>query len=171
MIKYLVSDLLKALRWLPLGVLFTVVFLLATRIVKPGRERKKFISDEIFTAVFAAYLFVVLCITFWSRESGSNRGFDMRVGSTWGINARNNAYVLENILLFVPLGFLTAQVFKVLKNIFYCTLAGFLFSFFIEVIQLLTGRGYFQIDDIITNSLGMFLGGLLFCVMHRIFKN
>ena len=85
----------------------------------------------------------------------------MRLGSTWGINARNNAFVLENILLFLPLGMLAPRVVPLFRNVFYGTLAGFLISFFIEVIQLVTGRGFFQIDDILTNTLGMFAGCLL----------
>jgi glycopeptide antibiotics resistance protein len=39
-----------------------------------------------------------------------------------------------------------------------CIGAGFLFSMAIEVSQLLTKRGYFQTDDILTNVLGSIIG-------------
>ena len=30
---------------------------------------------------------------------------DLELFSTWGINDRNNAFVVENVLLFIPYGF------------------------------------------------------------------
>ena len=169
MTKYLISDLTKALQWLPLGILFALIFCFVVRLlVRQGNLQKKTKADGIFTALFFAYLFVILCITYFSRESGSSSGFDMRLGSTWGINDRNNAFVLENILLFLPLGMLAPRVYPLYRNLFYCTLAGFLLSTFIEVIQVLTGRGFFQIDDILTNTLGMCLGGLINLVVRGV---
>ena len=162
MTDYLISDLLKALQWLPFGILFAFFSAFVFTLLKRrGKLQGKTAADVFFLTLFLAYFFVILCITFLSRESGSRSGFDMRLGSTWGINARNNAFVLENILLFLPLGMLAPRVFPLFRSLFYGTLAGFLISFFIEVIQLLTGRGFFQIDDILTNTLGMFAGCLI----------
>ena len=51
------------------------------------------------------YVAVLLAITYFSRESGSRSGMmDLELFSTWGINNRNNAYVVENVLLFIPYG-------------------------------------------------------------------
>ena len=36
--------------------------------------------------------------------------------------------------------------------------------------QLVTGRGYFQIDDILTNTLGALFGGILFWLVRLIGK-
>ena len=49
---------------------------------------------------------ILLVITYFSRESGSRTGMmDLELFSTWGINDRNNAFVVENVLLFIPYGF------------------------------------------------------------------
>ena len=65
-----------------------------------GKERK-----PVLPSAFAyGYMVLILVITLLSREDGSHLGLDLTIGSTWGINARNNAYVLENVLLFVPFG-------------------------------------------------------------------
>ncbi|WP_416388616.1 VanZ family protein [Enterocloster clostridioformis] len=39
---------------------------------------------------------------------------------------------------------------------------GFCLSCIIEMIQLITERGHFQIDDIVTNTLGTLIGALIF---------
>lgn len=100
---------------------------------------------------------------FFSRESGSrHKGLDLEFLSTWGINDRNNAFVIENILLFIPFGVLCPMTFRGLRKFWRCLLVGMLTSLFVESLQLLTGRGYFQIDDILTNVLGAVAGYLLY---------
>ena len=100
-----------------------------------------------------------------SRESGNSKGFDLELFSTWGINDRNNAYVIENIMLFVPYGFLGSWAFEKMGNFFRCLALGALTSLYIESLQLVTGRGFFQIDDILTNTLGAVIG----CLVYRLF--
>ena len=51
---------------------------------------------------FSLYLMIILVITFFSREDGSRIGMDLELFSTWGTNARNHSYVVENVLLFIP---------------------------------------------------------------------
>lgn len=60
-----------------------------------------------------------------------------------------------NILIFVPLGFLL-YVWK--KKIFFAVQFCLYTSLLIEVIQFVTRRGYFDIDDIILNAVGGLLG-------------
>ena len=43
-----------------------------------------------------------------------------------------------------------------------CTFIGALTSLTVECLQLITQRGYFQIDDILTNTLGSVIGWLVF---------
>lgn len=117
---------------------------------------------------FVMYVVIMLFITFLSREDGSRIGIDLQLLSTWGINQRNNAFVIENILLFIPYGFLCACVFKCARKMIPCVFIGMLTSFAIEWIQLITQRGYFQIDDILTNTLGALFGFLLYRLLKCI---
>ena len=67
-----------------------------------------------------------------------------------------------NVLLFVPLGMLLPIVkesFGSLKKVF---ISGFLFSLSIEVTQILTKRGWFDVDDVINNTLGAVIGVILY---------
>ena len=163
MLKYIYRDLISAMGYLPyglaLGIPLSAALVLITFFVLRRRERQALIS----MTAFGLYLAILLVITFLSRESGSNPGaMDLELFSTWGINDRNNAYVVENVLLFIPYGFLCSCAFAKLRNFFSCMLFGALTSMAVEFLQLVTARGYFQIDDILTNILGTVVGYLLF---------
>ncbi|MBO4819381.1 MAG: VanZ family protein [Firmicutes bacterium] len=72
--------------------------------------------------------------------------------------------VYLNIMLFIPMGYLLPYMFKWFRSkIRIKTLiASFLISLAVENIQLITKRGFYDMDDLFTNTLGGFLGGLLF---------
>ena len=165
MLKYIYRDLVSATEYLPyglaLGIPLSAVLVLFTRFTCKKRERQPVLP----VIVFGLYMAIMLVITFLSRESGSRPGtMDLELFSTWGINTRNNAYVVENVLLFIPYGFLCSWAFEPLRNFFRCFLFGALTSMSVEFLQLVTARGYFQIDDILTNILGTVVGYLLFWV-------
>lgn len=58
------------------------------------------------------YIVVVLMTVFFSRELGSREGIDMRILGTWGITMQDHAWVIENVLLFIPLGLLLPFGFR-----------------------------------------------------------
>lgn len=166
MMKYIYRDLVTAFGYLPyglaLGIPLSAALVLIAFFCLGKRGRQTFIP----LIAFGLYLAILLVITFLSRESGSRTGVvDLELFSTWGINARNNAYVVENVLLFIPYGFLSSCAFVKLRNFFSCMFLGALTSMAVEYLQLVTARGYFQIDDILTNILGTAVGYLLFLLL------
>lgn len=167
MAKYIINDLRGTFHYLPYGLILGILVMLVLNIVNSAREQKgKSTVPMLSYGAFFMYVAIILCITFLSRESGSRDGIDLDLFSTWGINVRNNAYVIENVLLFIPFGFVCPWAFKVFENFFVCTLFGAAASTAIECLQLLTKRGYFQIDDILTNTLGMAIGCILFWIFR-----
>ncbi len=99
--KYIIRDLNGAIQYLPYGVMAGAVMGLILNAMNARRERK---GKEAFPMaglmVFSLYLMIILVITFFSREDGSrNRAMDLELFSTWGINTRNNAFVVENVSL------------------------------------------------------------------------
>ena len=52
----------------------------------------------------------------------------------------------------------------------FTVLLGFIISVGIETVQLLTERGYCQLDDIVMNTLGSLVGYMIFLVIDRIFR-
>lgn len=170
MFKYVIQDLYGILKMVPYGViigcLLYIVILLCNKRNADGNKRKYSLGEFLF-CVYAA---VVIVITFLSREAGTGGKLDLQIGSSLGINVRNNAYVVENILLFLPYGFLLGVVWKKGRGFLNHLSAGFLTSLFIEVLQLVSGRGIFQADDIITNTVGSIIGYIIYYLLIGIRK-
>ena len=104
------------------------------------------------------YPFMVISITFLSREPGSRSGTDLLLFSTFSRNPYGNRYPIENILLLIPFGWLLPLLWRPCRRLRWCLGAGILFSVVIEVSQYITKRGFLQVDDIMTNALGTMIG-------------
>lgn len=169
MLKYIYRDLMSMVRHLPyclvLGIPVAVLLVGAVNLVR--RHGKKEPAEKMPVAAFGIYLSVMLVITFLSRESGHRKGLDLELFSTWGINDRNNAFVVENVLLFIPYGFFGGWAFERMRRFFGCFVISAFTSLCIESLQFVTGRGFFQIDDILTNTLGGIIGFLVFWLVSR----
>lgn len=160
---------MHSLKYLPFGILAGLVCLAALLALNAERKRRQEESLPVVTwTLFFTYLATLLMITFWSRESGIQNGLDLELFSTWGINRRNNAYVVENVLLFVPYGILCPLAFRCMGKFRRCLMVGAFTSVAIELLQLITGRGFFQIDDILTNIAGTVVGYLFYLVFRRV---
>lgn len=173
MIDYIDADILQALEYLPYGLAvgLPVAALVVWIINRRRRKQQKPEVSWVPVTAFCVYLAVLFTITFLSREHGSrSEVLDMELFSTWGINDRNNALVVENALLFLPFGILCCWNSSKEKKLLRCTLFGAVTSLGIETMQLVTGRGYFQIDDILTNTLGALIGALLFVCISFLLK-
>ena len=71
-----------------------------------------------------------------------------------------------NCLLLLPFG-VCCMHFSKRKSILLTTLFALLFCLVIEVIQLHTFWGFFSFDDLFTNTLGGFLGAILYRIIYR----
>ncbi len=163
--QYVYKDIVSMAQYLPWGVVTGILL----GILFHGLFQRKQ-KGMAAIMIFFIYTAVVLMITLFSRESGSSNTVELELFSTWGINARNNAYVVENILLFIPYGFLCSVAFVSTRRFFANTAVCALTSLGIEVLQLATGRGCFQSDDILTNVFGGIIGFVLFLLCCLIKK-
>jgi len=78
--------------------------------------------------------------------------------------------LVGNVLGFIPFGFLLPLLNEQLRKIWMIVLWAGGFSFIIELIQKITGVGCFDVDDIFLNTLGGFLGYLLWYSIRQIRK-
>lgn len=171
MLEYLIKDMLETLQYIPDLVVAAFAVMLVVLVVNLFRKMGGKAPWPLISSTFLyTYIIAIVFITFLSRESGTRQGFDLEIGSTWVINDRNKAYVIENVLLFVPFGFLAVLRIPAMRNFFTCVVWGILFSWGIECMQLITQRGFFQIDDILTNGMGTVIGLILYTLTHRIMK-
>ena len=108
-------------------------------------------SQKIITVL---YIFVILWLTLFSRETGTVR---IVKGLFWEVQNHLWNFIVLNILMFVPLGFLLRSVTDTWKSITY----GFLLSILIELTQYWLCLGSCELDDVLNNTLGCGLGILL----------
>lgn len=76
--------------------------------------------------------------------------------------------LLGNIVCFMPFGFVLPILSNRQRNIFKVTVLGFLCSVTIELIQLVSKLGSCDVDDVILNTSGAFLGYIIFCICIKV---
>lgn len=79
--------------------------------------------------------------------------------------------IFGNILAFAPFGFVLPIISRSNRKLLNITLLSLEFSLTVELIQLIFRVGIFDVDDILLNTIGGFLGGLCFIICHRILKS
>jgi glycopeptide antibiotics resistance protein len=76
--------------------------------------------------------------------------------------------VYGNILAFMPLGFFLPALCGMRKKGGLVVLCCFMFSLSVEVIQLVSKLGCFDVDDLFLNTCGGLLGYLVYLACHRL---
>lgn len=74
--------------------------------------------------------------------------------------------ILLNIIVFVPIGFLLGLTIK--KPALMVMLMGVIISVSIEILQFLLNKGFAEVDDIILNTLGCYIGFLFYKVASKL---
>ena len=144
---------------------------------------------KISTVPFWRFLFLLYCaVLLWllfGRSNGWHTGIPYTTQLQQNTNLipfltiQNYRYVLHhsdstymlwhcfinlagNVLLFVPIGWMLPKLWKWFRRFFrfFITCLGIIFL--VEILQLFTLLGRFDIDDIILNLTGMILGFLLY---------
>lgn len=159
--------------FLALGVLALLVLSLGYVLVKKflckGKKVCRF-STIIFTAIFLAYLFVVLAITLLSRSSGMNYSGRQVIPlfysykSAWYSSPDEWWNIIANILMFVPFGCLLPMCIPWFQTFIKTYLAGFIFTVGIEALQYNMDCGVCEMDDVFGNLLGVMIGYGIFVV-------
>lgn len=79
--------------------------------------------------------------------------------------------IIGNIVAFIPFGFFR-PIIGIRKHSLLRTVSqGFAFSSILEFLQILTLVGSFDVDDIFLNTVGCFLGYILFLIFYNKHKN
>lgn len=72
--------------------------------------------------------------------------------------------LVGNVLLFIPAGWLLPTIFKPFRGYFKFFLLCTLLILAVELVQLLTLLGYFDIDDVILNLFGLSVGYIFYAL-------
>lgn len=159
----IIFDFRQPVSYLLPAIVLAVVGVLAYKICK--REKARIRLSSVLLII---YMEVLMQTAFFSREPGSRNQIDLNLFGTWGQTAVAHAYFIENIIMFVPFGILVPLVFSRMQKVRFCVLTGFLFSCVIELSQLVTQRGYCQLDDVVTNTLGTLVGWMIWKIWNKL---
>ena len=145
------------------------VILLVYNLIRKFRKQKKVMIPTgrlLLCAVFIIYLVVVVGATMLRYRMHS---FSGGIGEIYPLfysykeawnhfSAREWRNIILNIMMFVPFGFLLPLVSKKFQVFWKTYLAGFLFTFLIEMTQLLFNLGICELDDFMNNTVGAMIG-------------
>lgn len=159
MLQFIVEDIIDAAQYLPIGagIGLVVCIMMYSYNHLTGRKNGSYLSMFLLSV----YVVVLSYLVFFNREPGSRDEVTLELFGTVGNGLRGDSYVLENVFVFVPFGFLLPLVWKRMQSFGWCVSFGCLCSVGIEVLQYVTKRGYSQLDDVVMNTLGTLLGWVL----------
>lgn len=155
-ISQLVRQIMETI---PLGILMGMIVLLIMK-----RLNKK---NKLTVAILAMYLSMIIQGTILFRPIGQINEIVLKPFPIVGGARYMMLYAIANALAFIPLGTLLPFVWNRAKNVIVCVLTGFFMSLFIETMQLILCCGVVQTEDLIMNTLGTYIGYIL----YRIIKN
>jgi glycopeptide antibiotics resistance protein len=137
---------------------------LITRLVTKNNKRALLVS------MFSVYDYLVIAITLLSRMSNSRkRVMSLIPFGTMHNNYLSQKWVIENIILFIPYGVFLMLLFYEKIRFRELIYIAAITSLLIESTQIITGRGNFEVDDIMTNTFGAVIGYVL-CSMAIIWQ-
>lgn len=128
------------------------------KIDKPIRSKK-----PLVTSVTIAYFITLFIATLTTRKpffDGQTNMifFDSYRNAFIMQNTNELTYLLLNIMMMFPLGILLPLLFNKLKSLAWFVPVILIIILGIEFTQLYTGRGIFDVDDIMNNLLGALIG-------------
>lgn len=119
-------------------------------IILSGMVRKKW--NNFFLIL---YICAIGYLTLMFRDANSMKGFGFFLSyKDIFIDSEARADILKNIWLFIPLGALAYRIYPKKIMLFFLII----FSGLIEGIQYISGLGFCELDDVISNGLGGLIG-------------
>ena len=175
-LKLIWKDLTEPVSYIPLGFLTGIIFagcsvlldLICGKYIKKQGSTGRMWLRALCSFFLGVYLVVLAEQAFFSRPPGSRTGVSMTLLETWRGGAQSKAYVIENLLMFVPLGFLLPACIRRTRHLLSIVPLSFMLSVLLEYVQYLTQRGHAQADDVLMNTLGSLCGFLIFVGLKQL---
>lgn len=131
---------------------------------------------------FLAYLLLLGYLLFYSTRFGRVGNEEYRYNLTFlqeirrfynvGMNTGSwDMFILNvygNIVVFIPIGMFLPKLFNRCKKMTRTVLLTFEISLCVELIQLITKAGSFDVDDLLLNTLGGLCGYIIYMICHGV---
>ena len=145
-------------------------------------------ADRIAKITFILYIALMLWLLFGQRMTNDVQGgywdelsqninlvpfrtigryIDRLYNSAGKLNHQAVINLGGNVIMFIPLGFLLPFVTDRAKKLKNCFVMTFVVILSVELLQLATLLGSFDIDDLLLNMIGIFMGWMAYIKIHR----
>ena len=150
---------------------------------KTLKKETKHIIRTLGTVLFILYVLALIYFLFFSEEYGrvamEEREYRynlipfVEIRRFWVYRKQLGflavfTNLFGNVIGFLPFGFILPVILERMRSGWLIILAGFGLSVTVEVIQLITKVGCFDVDDMILNTAGAALGYLLFFICNHL---
>lgn len=122
------------------------------------RRRKISWSFLLWLSVVTVYFVCFVYITLFKREVGSFRLVELSPFVSFVLSDPEFYYVIENVILFIPLGMLVPIKCGALRRFYRMLILALMISAAIESLQYVFACGKTEVDDLITNVFGAWIG-------------
>lgn len=175
-VELILKQICDALLYIPAGckwALGIVILILIAGMVWKFCFHKNitvvFWKNLLLAFYFIVYIYCILQLTIFSRHVGNFGGIDWRFLVKWNESDAQKAFLIANILMFIPLGILMPMVCKWTKHIMISLPIAVLCSVCIEATQLKYQLGFCQLDDVVANSTGFLIGFLIYLMLADVY--
>lgn len=147
------------------------------------KDKHAKLNRGIHWLLFIVYMIVLLYMVFFAEQFGRqvmDREYSYnlvpfqeirRFLSMWQQKRYRMAVILNlagNMVVFIPFGYFVATLYQSGKHWYTSILYTFLLSLTIEITQLVSRVGSFDVDDLILNVAGGFMGFICYTLLiHR----
>lgn len=142
------------------------------------RKRLILVSRLLFILYMVFALYILLLSESFGRAVTVNYRYNLqpfmeikRFYRLLGTDSYKKAVLnlFGNIICFMPFGlYLAVETRNKRALIFRVTFLTFLFSLCVEIVQLYFKIGIFDVDDLMLNTLGGMIGGILYKILRKI---
>ena len=180
LVMFMVCTVYVAFHYEPMVLYLAMLLLVGVTLLVFIRYMLRHRSSLVRGAViaFLAWFGVVLYLTLFSRIGGAGRSTAVMTpfrGLSQAMEQRSLeplTHALLNLLLFLPFGYLIPCMNPAhLSRAGFAALGGLVVSTTIEGVQMISGLGMCDIDDIIANAAGAAVGYGLYLMLRQIRRN
>ena len=142
-------------------IIWTMIILILMCLYRFLKIDKSKLFNLGFLLLYTSFLLFFLVI---GREKRTTRDFDLIPFHSYIVlfsdySLRHVLELVMNIAMFIPFGYYLVKLNKVMRfRTFQVVLIGVFISMIFETMQYVFNRGLLEVDDIVNNSLGFFLG-------------
>lgn len=131
---------------------------------------------NILKAIAIICLVICFCFlyatTLFTRQPLESRQFRCLLAQDWklfaaGVQSERDQVTL-NVILFLPFGILWDIIRENKSSLKECAVIGGIISLSVETMQYISVRGVFDIEDLLTNIIGMIIGTVIIKVIYII---